>query len=79
MNLPNLVLLEEVAKPYFGLSAQVAKNYAAQGKLPVPAFRLARGRRGPFYIRCSDLEAHVARRAEEAAKAAGAVAAATAG
>lgn len=58
--LKDLVPLDEVATPVFNLTVKAARHRAALNMLPVPAFRLNGGRRGPLYIHKADLEAHLA-------------------
>ena len=64
-----LVTLDEVAESVFGISPVVARRKAAQHTLPVPAFRINSGRKGPLYVRREDIESLVNSR-YEAAKAA---------
>lgn len=61
-----LVLLDEVAESVFGISPVVARRKAAQHTLPVPAFRINSGRKGPLYVRREDVEAHIDRQYEAA-------------
>jgi hypothetical protein len=52
----DLLLLDDVAEPVFHLSPRCAKRKAAAHTLPVPAFRINGTRKGPLYVRKSDLE-----------------------
>jgi hypothetical protein len=61
-----LTLLSTICEEYFGLSDRVAQRKASCGLLPIPAFRLSGTRKGPLYIRKSDLDAHVQRQIEKA-------------
>lgn len=63
-----LLLLSAVCSEYFCLTEQVAKRKAANGLLPVPAFRIAGTRKGPFYIRRIDLNAYIESQFQRAAK-----------
>lgn len=67
MNDLDLVLLDDICKEMFGLSKQVARRRAALGTLVVPAFRLGDGRRGPLYVKKSDVAALVVKRHSAAA------------
>lgn len=57
--LDGIVELSEVCKRYFGLSPRIAQRKAIAGTLPVKAFRMSGGRRGPLFVRKADLEALV--------------------
>lgn len=61
-----LVPLDEICVPFFNNKPVVARRKAALNQLPVPAFRLGDARRGPLYVRKSDLEALAERRYKEA-------------
>ena len=63
-----LLLLKDVCGEYFYLTERVAQRKAANGLLPIPAFRIAGTRKGPFYVRRIDLNAHVERQFAQAAK-----------
>lgn len=63
-----LMLLKDICGEYFGLSERIAQRKANEARLPIPAFRLSGTRKGPLYIRRSDLMAHVQRQAERAAQ-----------
>lgn len=43
-----LLLLKDVCAEYFSLTERGAKAKASNGLLPVPAFRIAGTRRGPY-------------------------------
>ena len=62
------MLLKDVCAEYFNLTERGAKSKAANGLLPVPAFRIAGTRRGPFYVRKVDIDAHIQRQIEQATK-----------
>lgn len=62
----DLIYLSEVCEQYFGLSERIAQRKASLGLLPIPAFRLSGTRKGPLYIRKSDLDAHVQRQIDKA-------------
>lgn len=57
--LKNLVPLDEVAMSVFNLTKKAARHRAALNTLPVPAFRLSGGKRGPLYIHKADLESYL--------------------
>jgi len=48
------VPLEDVARDYLGLDARTAKDRAARGKLPFPAWR-APSQKAPWLVNISDL------------------------
>lgn len=62
------LLLADICEEYFGLTERIATRKASNGLLPVPAFRLSGTRKGPLYVKLSDLEAHVQRQYEKAQK-----------
>ena len=64
--LQGLVLLDEVAQPFFNITPKIARRKAALNLLPVPAFRINGTRKGPLYVKQADLEAVVQRRYEQA-------------
>jgi hypothetical protein len=64
----DLMLLTDVCSEYFNLTERGAKAKASNGLLPVPAFRIAGTKRGPFYVRKADIDAHIQRRIEQATK-----------
>ena len=60
MNLmEDIVLLDDVSQEYFNLLPLAARKKAALQTLPVPAFRLTGTKRGPFYVRKSDIALHI--------------------
>jgi len=63
-----LLNLSLICEQYFNLSERIANRKAANGLLPIPAFRLSGTRKGPFYVRQVDLDAHVQRQLEKATK-----------
>ena len=63
-----LLLLSAVCGEYFCLTERVAQRKAANGLLPVPAFRIAGTKKGPYYVRQIDLEAHIERQIANATK-----------
>jgi hypothetical protein len=58
-DLSNLVKLDDIAEQYFSLTPNIARRKAALGTLPVAAFRLSGGPKGPIYVRKGELDAHV--------------------
>lgn len=62
----DLIKLDEVANSVFGLKPEQARRKAVLGQLPIPAFRLGNARKGPMYIRQSDLDKHMKERYEAA-------------
>lgn len=62
----DLLLLDEVAKSVFSMNPKLARRRAVLGQLPIPAFRLGNARKGPMYIRKSDLDKHMQERYEAA-------------
>lgn len=54
--LQGITLLSDICDAYLGMSFIVARRKAAKGTLPVKAFRLNDGRRGPLYVHDEDLE-----------------------
>jgi len=63
-----LLNLSLICEQYFNLSERIAQRKAANGLLPVPAFRLSGTRKGPFYVRKVDLDAHEQRQFEKASQ-----------
>lgn len=63
-----LVRLDEISKPLFGLTPELARRKAALGRLPVAAFRLNNIRKGPFMVRKADIDALVDQRSRRAAE-----------
>ena len=64
--LKDLVLLRDICDEYLGMCFVVARRRHAQGTLPVKAFRLNDGRRGPLYVHNDDLEKLIQRRRTKA-------------
>lgn len=62
----DLLPLDEVAKSVFGMKPEAARRKAVLGQLSIPAFRLGNARKGPMYIRKSDLDKHMQERYEAA-------------
>jgi len=62
----DLIPLDDICKKYFGLTPKIARRKAALGTLPIPAFRLGGGRKGPLYIRKEDWDKLVADRSSKA-------------
>lgn len=56
MNQDELLPLDEICQGYFNMSPRRAIWKAGMGALPVPAFRLNSGRKGPMFVRSSDLK-----------------------
>ena len=63
-----LLLLSDMCEKYFNLSERIAQRKASMGLLPIPAFRLSGTRKGPLYIRKSDLDQHVQNQIDKAQK-----------
>ena len=59
-------LLSAVCQGYFGITERIAQRKASLGLLPVPAFRLSGTRKGPLYVKQSDLDAHEQREYDKA-------------
>lgn len=57
-----LVRLDAICDDYLGLSFEVARRRHAMGTLPVRAFRLSDGRRGPLFVHVDDVQRLIARR-----------------
>jgi hypothetical protein len=64
----DFIELGTVCKTYFSISAPLALRKGAMGTLPIPAFRLSGTRKGPMYVRKSDLDGWVAERIAKAEK-----------
>jgi hypothetical protein len=60
------LLLDDICIEYFNVTPRIAKRKAANGLLPVPAFRLSGTRKGPLYVLQSHLDAHIQRQVERA-------------
>lgn len=67
--LQDITLLSEICEDYLGMCFEVARRKHSKGELPVKAFRLSGGRRGPLYVHNDDLEALIRRRRSRAAAA----------
>ena len=63
-----LLLLKDVCKQYFGITEITAKRKAKDGRLPVPAFRIAGTRKGEFYVEQSAINAYIQSQIEQARK-----------
>lgn len=61
----DLVQLNEIL-PLLGLSERIAKRKAALGLLPLPAFRLSGTKKGPLFVRKSDLDNYIQRTSQSA-------------
>lgn len=61
-----LLLLSSIREEFFGLTERVAMRKAADGLLPIPAFRLSGTRKGPLYVRKADLDAHIQKQIDKA-------------
>ena len=64
----DLLRLDDIATEYFNIIPLVARRRAANGELPVPAFRLANTGRGPYFVRKDDLQKYVDSRINDAVK-----------
>lgn len=64
--LQDIVLLSAICEQYLGMTFEVARRRHALGTLPVKAFRLNDGRRGPIYVHNDDLAALIQRRRKKA-------------
>lgn len=53
----DLIPLEDVCEKMFNVNITVARRKAALNTLPVPAFRISNSRKGPLYVRKTDLAA----------------------
>lgn len=73
--LEDITLLADICDGYLGMCFAVARRKHSKGQLPVKAFRLNDGRRGPLYVHNDDLEALIRRRRSRAAAAPAPVAA----
>lgn len=67
-DIDSLLRLDEIAEKYFSLTPRTARRKAALGCLPVPAFRLSGGRKGPFFVRQEDLGTFIQRSIQTAEK-----------
>ena len=63
----NLIQLSEICSA-LGMTERVAKDRAAAGRLPFPAFRLSGTRRGPWFVKSDDLDSWIQAKADNAAK-----------
>lgn len=61
-------LLADICQEYFDITPRIAQRKASLGLLPVPAFRMSGTRKGPLYVKQSDLDAHEQRQYEKAQK-----------
>lgn len=73
--LQDIVLLSDICDDYLGMTFVVARRRHALGTLPVRAFRLNDGRRGPLYVHNDDLAKLIQRRRTKAVAAPAAAAA----
>ena len=69
--LDDLILLDEIAEPVFNVTPKIARRKAALNTLPIPAFRINGSRKGPLYVRKSDVEDLIESRYQAAKKAQG--------
>lgn len=69
--LDDLILLDEIAEPVFNVTPKIARRKAALNTLPIPAFRINGSRKGPLYVRKSDVEDLIEARYQAAKKAQG--------
>jgi hypothetical protein len=60
--LQDITPLKDICDQYLGMCFTVARRRHALGTLPVKAFRLNDGRRGPLYVHNDDLEKLIQRR-----------------
>jgi predicted GIY-YIG superfamily endonuclease len=60
------LLLDDICIEYFNVTPRIAKRKAANGLLPVPAFRLSGTCKGPWYVLQSALDEHIARQVASA-------------
>lgn len=67
--LDDLILLDEIAEPVFNVTPKIARRKAALNTLPIPAFRINGSRKGPLYVRKSDVEGLIEARYQAAKKA----------
>jgi len=58
----DLVKLEDICKPLLGVKYETARRQMNRGELPIPAFRTSNSRRGPIFVRQSDIDAHIQKR-----------------
>lgn len=61
-----LVKLDDIAQKFFNVSPNIARRKAALNALPVPAFRINGGRKGPLFVRKADLDQLLKERFSEA-------------
>lgn len=61
-NALGLIPLEKLCEPLLGMTFAVARRRHSRGTLPIRAFRLNNGRRGPLFVHRDDLEAYIQRR-----------------
>jgi hypothetical protein len=59
------VPLVDIAQEFLGLSARKARELAAKGTLPVPAFRLG-SQKSPYQVHVEDLAKLIDQRADDA-------------
>lgn len=65
-SLERLRLLKDICDEYLGMSFATARRRHAMGTLPVRAFRLNDGRRGPLFVHDDDLGRLIQRRRTKA-------------
>lgn len=65
----DLIRLDEIAESVFHVTPKIARRKAALNTLPVPAFRISGSRKGPLYVRKSDLERFIEERYQAAKRA----------
>jgi hypothetical protein len=63
-----VIPITDICEEYFGLSASVAKSYAAAGKLPIPAFRAGKSNKATWMINVTDLAEHLDNLRDQAKK-----------
>ncbi|MCT7942419.1 pyocin activator PrtN family protein [Shewanella holmiensis] len=63
-----VIPIKDICDEYFGLSEATAKNYAAAGKLPIPAFRAGKSNKSTWMVNVTDLAEYLDQLRDQAKK-----------
>ena len=63
----DLIQLSEICSA-LGMTERVAKDRAAAGRLPFPAFKLSGTRKGPWFVKKDDLDSWIKAKSDTASK-----------
>lgn len=61
-----IILIEEIAELYLGVSVNTAKRKAKIGELPFPVFKMSQSAKSPYVVHIDDLAKYIENKAIEA-------------